>query len=112
MSFAVTELKDDKVLITEDVYVRDQYGIRRHTFVKGDEIPRYVYNAVMKTNTLVVEDVLEAVEEILEPEEVEQSVEEPVVETVEAVEELGETLEKAGMETKALKPRKARKKKK
>lgn len=121
MSMAFSKPGGPKVRITEDVYVRDEYGIRRHAFVKGDIVESYVYIAVMKSAGLEPK-LADIPTTVVEPEvtpapEAEPEVE-PEAEPVEADEPAesyvsGEVVEKPGVETKALKKpvrkRKARK---
>ncbi len=56
----------EKVKIEKDVFVRDQYGVRRRAFVAGTEVEKVVYDATFKTNTPVDAKALPQ-----EPEEVE-----------------------------------------
>lgn len=36
------------VKIDKDVFVRDEYNVRRRVFVAGTEVPEYVYNEVFR----------------------------------------------------------------
>lgn len=42
-----------KVQITKDIYVRDEYGVRRRAFVAGELVELHHYNAVVRTNMVV-----------------------------------------------------------
>lgn len=42
-----------KITIEKDIYLRDQYGVRRRAFVAGEEVEGYVYRAVLKHAVVV-----------------------------------------------------------
>lgn len=98
-----------KIKIDKDIYVRDQYGVRRRTFVAGEEVEGYVYRAVLKHNTVLNPEDLPviAVEDVaigsfhskpMETKElpIEEPVAEPEVEQVEPVVEEPEVKKRKG----------------
>lgn len=40
-------------LIPNDIYTKDNYGIRRRVFVKGTKVEGYVINAVLRTSNVI-----------------------------------------------------------
>ena len=77
------------VKIDKDVFVRDQYGVRRRVFIAGSEVDEAKYNATVKPEVEIpkVEAVIEN-KMLPEPEEVKEvEIEEAPVEKKEPVKE-------------------------
>lgn len=41
------------VTFEKDLYVRDKYNVRRRAFLAGDTVEGYIYEAVLRNNTVV-----------------------------------------------------------
>lgn len=42
-----------QIKIEKDIFVRDQYNVKRRVWVAGQVVESYIYHAVLKTNTAV-----------------------------------------------------------
>jgi hypothetical protein len=43
----------DKIKIEKDIFVRDNFGVRRAVWLAGQEVEPYIYNSILRTNTVV-----------------------------------------------------------
>ena len=43
----------DKIYIEKTIYARDKHGVKRQVFIRGQFVEPHVYEAVLRTNTIV-----------------------------------------------------------
>jgi hypothetical protein len=46
----------ETIKIEKDIFVRDNFGVRRTVWMAGQEVEPHVYNAILRTNTVVNAD--------------------------------------------------------
>lgn len=108
----------DKILIEKTIFARDKRGVKRQVFITGDLVEPYVYQAILRHNTILNPEDLPNFEKkeigmsslharpietkVLEPQETIRVVEEELIkEVIELEDEVVETVKPKARKKKA-----------